>query len=249
MPELRLVSLHVSPWSERARWALDHHRLPYRKEEHMVYLGERKLRRLTGKPRNTVPILVTDGTVLNDSWDIAQYADREGASPSLFPAEHVAEIEAWAKTTDRLLAAGRGLILRALMGDAAALDESLPGNVPGVVRPLLRPVVRGVTRYFMKKYSLGDATREAADLAAVRGVLDEMRALGLARRTVFERFTYADVLLATTLQGVSPVADRHLRLRPATRRVWTRDALARDYADLLAWRDWVYDAHRRPPPS
>src|ERR1700677_1226584 len=125
MPELRLVSLHVSPWSERARWALDHHRLPYRKEEHVVYLGERKLRRLTGKPRNTVPILVADGTVLNDSWDIAQYADREGASPSLFPAEHVAEIEAWAKTTDRLLAAGRGLILRALMGDAAALDESL----------------------------------------------------------------------------------------------------------------------------
>jgi glutathione S-transferase len=80
-------------------------------------------------------------------------------------------------------------------------------------------------------------------------VLDEMRALGLVRRTVFESFTYADVLLATSLQGISPVADRHLPVRPATRRAWTRDAVARDYADLLAWRDWLYDTHRRAPPS
>jgi glutathione S-transferase len=249
MPDLRLLSLHVSPWSERVRWALDHHRLAYRKEEHLVFLGERKLRRLTGKPHNTVPVLVADGVVLSDSWDIARYVDAEGASPSLFPAAHVAEIEAWARTTDRLLEAGRGLIIRALMADRQALDEALPGPVPAALRPLMRPVVRGVTRYFAKKYAVGDPAREAGELAAVRAVLDQMRALGLAQRTVFETFTYADVLLASALQGISPVADRHLRLRPATRRVWTRDALARDYADLLAWRDWVYDAHRRPPPS
>ncbi|MGD0529552.1 MAG: glutathione S-transferase N-terminal domain-containing protein [Polyangiaceae bacterium] len=248
-PALRLVTLHVSPWSERARWALDHHRLAYRKEEHLVYLGEGKLRRLTGKARNTVPILVADGQVLTDSWDIARYADRlgreRGASPSLFPEEHLGVIEGWAKKTDRLLQAGRGLVMRALARDPEALDESLPGPVPRAVRPLLRPVVRGVTRYFTRKYDLGGDEREAVELVTVRGVLDEMRALGLAGRTVLGSFSYADIALASALQGISPVADRHWPLRPATRRVWTREAVAKEYADLLAWRDWVYDTHRR----
>ena len=30
-PQLQLYSLFLSPWSERARWVLEHHELPYRK--------------------------------------------------------------------------------------------------------------------------------------------------------------------------------------------------------------------------
>ena len=40
----RLVSLKVSPWSERAKWALDHQRLSYQVVEHAPFLGERRLR-------------------------------------------------------------------------------------------------------------------------------------------------------------------------------------------------------------
>jgi hypothetical protein len=42
--ERKLVSLHVSPWSERAKWALDHHRLAYTVVEHVPIAGERRLR-------------------------------------------------------------------------------------------------------------------------------------------------------------------------------------------------------------
>src|SRR5579864_5859577 len=79
----RLVSLNVSPWTERAKWALDHHRLTYEVTEHLPILGERRLRRLVGpgKPRATVPVLVAGTEVVSESWDIAVYADREGEGP------------------------------------------------------------------------------------------------------------------------------------------------------------------------
>ncbi len=57
-------------------------------------------------------------------------------------------------------------------------------------------------------------------------------------------FSYADIVMATLLQGVSPVADRFLALGPATRAAWTREGLAREYADLLEWRDRLYEAKR-----
>ncbi len=62
-------------------------------------------------------------------------------------------------------------------------------------------------------------------------------------------FTYADIVMATMLQGILPVADRFLRLGPATRAAWTREDIAREYADLIAWRDEVYEAERQARPS
>ena len=69
----KLVTLSVSPWSERARWALDHHGLVYEVVPHMPILGERRLRRIVGpdKPRATVPVLFAGSEVLTESWDIA----------------------------------------------------------------------------------------------------------------------------------------------------------------------------------
>lgn len=250
MADLRFVSLHVSPWSERARWALDHHRLAYREEEHVVFFGEGKLRRITGKRRNTVPILVADGVVLDESWDIARYADNSGASGTLFPEAKLAEIERVRELVDTHLRAGRGLLVRALMEDDAALDASLPKPVPKAIRPLLRPIVRRVTRYLADKHGVTDPAREAEEKATIRRFLGEMRAMGLAPgRTVLGAFSYADVLLATALQGILPVADRHLRLPSAIRRIWTKSDLAQEFPDLIAWRDWVYDMYRRAQPS
>ena len=57
-------------------------------------------------------------------------------------------------------------------------------------------------------------------------------------------FSFADVAMAVALQFVEPVADRYIRLGPATRRAWTNERFRHDYADLLAWRDMVYELHR-----
>ena len=87
----------------------------------------------------------------------------------------------------------------------------------------------------------------AAPIAVMRAAFERMRQ-ALSKTTPYHlgSFSYADVVMATCLQGVSPVADRYLRLGPATRKAWTHEELASEIPDLLAWRDKLYELHRKP---
>jgi len=240
-----LVLLPYSPWSERARWALDHHRLAYQTIVHAPVIGERRLRKLVaGRVRPaTVPVLIEGETVLTDSWDIAAHADRVGAGPALLGEGRVEEAKRWAGVCDAAMGGGRALVVAGLLRTPAALDESMPPAVPRWIRVLSRPVNRWGTGWFGRKYGVslaGVADHEAtlrAGLAAVRA--------GLAGADyLLGGFTYADIAAATLLQGVSPVADRYIPMGPATRTVWTQPGLAAEFADLLAWRDEIYSRHR-----
>jgi glutathione S-transferase len=50
--------------------------------------------------------------------------------------------------------------------------------------------------------------------------------------------------MAVMLQFVEPVSDRFIPLDPRTRRAWQDPVLAREYTDLLEWRDGLYERHR-----
>ena len=242
------VLLRISPFSERARWALDHHKVPYQPIDHMPVLGEKRLRRLVGpdKPRATVPVLVLpDGTLLTESWDIALHADREGSGTKLIPADKQAEIRTWNDRADAVMATGRALIAEGMQRSTGAIDESLPRGVPGFLRPLLRPVGRYAMGQFGRKYGVSPEDLSAR-LARMRAPLVQLReALGTAGEYVLGTFSYADIVMATCIQGVAPVADRFIRLGPETRKVWTQPALAAEFPDLVAWRDRLYEKHRR----
>lgn len=243
-----LVLLSLSPWSERARWAFDHHRLAYTRIDHAPVLGERRLRKIVGRRDGrpaTVPVLVDGDTVLTDSWDIAQYADRLGSGPKLLPAEHAAEIRRWNDLADRTMAHGRALVVAGLLADPDALDESMPPGVPKLVRVLARPVNRLGTKWFARKYGV-DITDLAPHEAAIREGLAALRAGLGGNDYLLGGFTYADIVLTNLLQAVVPVADEYMQVGPATRRTWTHPALAREFADLVQWRDDLYRRHRRP---
>jgi glutathione S-transferase len=241
----QLVSLHVSPWSERARWALDHHKLDYEKIEHVPFIGERRLRKLSGnKPRATAPILIADGEVISDSWDIALYADRVGQGSKLILEERKAEIRRWNEMVDRTMSECRGLVTAQLLESPAALDETLPDAVPSFLRPILRPSARFGAHWFAKKYGLR-LEDTAGPLATYRAALSDVRGALGGRQYLLESFSYADVVVASLLQGVSPAPDRFWRLGAATRRAWTRTDLAAEFTDLVSWRDRLYEAHRR----
>lgn len=242
---LRLVVLPVSPYSERARWALDHHRLAYETVTHVPYLGERRLRKLVGpdKPKATVPVLLTGEATLTDSWDIARFADRTGSGTKLIPAEREAEIRDWNVRADDTMARARGLVVAGMMGSRAALDESHPPTMPRFVRPLARPVARRAMRWFARKHGVNPAD-QAGPRAAVRALLVELRSALGGRPYLTGSFSYADIVMASALQGVSPVADEYIPLGPATRAVWTQPELAAEFSDLVAWRDRLYERHR-----
>jgi glutathione S-transferase len=245
----KLVSLNVSPWSERAKWALDHHGLAYEVVEYMPVVGEGRLRRLVGpgKPRATVPVLLADAEVLSDSWDIAVYADREGKGDKLIPPEHEATVRTWAALADEAANAARAMVLAGILASGAALDEQGPPYVPAWLRPVLRPIARKLTMAFVRKYDLRLEDGEA-QTRVVRAALDRLRSALAGSPHLLGSFSYADIVMVGLIQNVLPVADRFLKIGPATRAVWTQPALAAEYADLVAWRDGLYESQRRRSP-
>jgi glutathione S-transferase len=243
----RLIVLPQSPWSERARWALDHHGLGYRLIEHVPFLGERRLRRLVGHPkgRATVPVLLAAGEVFANSWDIACYADREGRGEKLIPADVESEAQRWNGIAEQAMIAARALTVHGLLASGQALQESLPAGTPGFLRPVLRPLARYGTKWFARKYALNLGDTETPK-RALREALEQLRKAIIGSGYVLARFSYADIVMASVLQAVVPVSDRYLRLGPATRGAWTQADMAAAYDDLVAWRDGLYERHRLP---
>src|SRR6185503_16750853 len=65
MPNLELIELYPSPFSERVRWALELKGLPYRRTAYVPLAGEEEHKRKTGIA--TAPVLIADGEVIGDS--------------------------------------------------------------------------------------------------------------------------------------------------------------------------------------
>src|SRR5881394_1648957 len=114
-----LISLSYSPWSEKARWALDHRGVEYRTEEYTPMLGEPALRVRTRKLRGTisVPVLLGEGKAIFDSLAIARRADELGGGAVLFPEGRGAEIDDWNAKSEAAMSAGRALLLKVLARD------------------------------------------------------------------------------------------------------------------------------------
>jgi glutathione S-transferase len=250
MPEL--LALVYSPWSEKARWALDVRRVPYRYRHYQPLIGEPalrvKLRRLTG--RVSVPVLtLDDGRVLADSADIARWADGQGEGPRLFPPEHAAAVDRFIALSERALAAGRALSLQRMLADDEALTEMLPRPLRALGSVASRIGALGIART-IRKYG-GDIGDLEAHRQTLRGALDEIRATlaqaprGEGPQTLLGSFTFADIAMAQVLVSVEPPASG-LKLGPASRRTFVDPALRAPYADLVTWRDALYRAFRAP---
>lgn len=242
-----LVYLPYSPWSEKARWALDHHGVGYDGRVHVPLSGEPALRlrtrRLTG--RASVPALIADDGVLLDSFDIAQYAEEHGRGASLFPSEHAAAIAEWNARSEAALAAGRKAAFARALDDPATLEEGLAPLLPASLRGPLRFVANGAIAYMRRKYGI-----DQVDDKILVATLDALReAIEHHGRYVLGELSYADLAMAVVLQFVRPVADEHVPLGPATRRTLGDPALASRYPDLIEWRDRLYAQHRRAAPD
>ena len=69
----RLITIPVSHYSEKARWALDYLKVPFRELAHMPPFHRGATKKYGG---TSVPVLVTDTGVATDSTDILRYLDR-----------------------------------------------------------------------------------------------------------------------------------------------------------------------------
>lgn len=240
-----LTALPISPWSEKARWALDHHRIAYRYDAYIPLLGELKLRIRMRKPsgRVTLPVLHDGDAWLTDSFEIARYADRMGSGPPLFPGDKLAEVAEWNRRSEAALSAGRALMMLASADDPAMALPFLPPGVPPALKPFLLPLAKKGVEIFIAKYQMREG--EGSHVAVFEHELDALdKALSGRRYLVGDALSYADIAMAMVLQGISPVDERYMPRLPGDGD--SNGKLKRRYADLIAWRDQLYAQHRHP---
>ncbi len=241
----RLWSLSYSPWSERARWALDHSGAPYQKRSYKPLFDELALRRTLGRWRGpvSVPILETDDGVLDGGLAIAEHAQAHGERP-VIPADQRAAILRWDERASAAMSAGRMCSLVRTLRSPASMAELVPPNMRRVPGKLA--IARAGIRRTMRKYSPvtpGDpnAALEAA-LAELREGLDAGHETDGVRH-LLPTFGYADMSMAQMLAFVEP-PKTHLRIGDATRQTYRDGALAERFADLVEWRDALYQRFR-----
>lgn len=237
---LRLYAMPYSPWSERARWALLHHRFTFDEITHTPLVGELALRlrarKLAGKV--TVPLLRDGKTVVMDSLRIAEWADGRGRGTRLFPEGRAGDIARLNERAEAVFRAGRVKLLQIGKDSDEAAREFLPPPLRAL--PFAAASSRLGSSFIARKHGARDMD--------VQGILRdgflEIRKLLEGRAFVFESFSYGDILAATALQFLKPVDSRYIPLGPHTREALTDAALVHEFADLVAWRDALYAAHR-----
>jgi glutathione S-transferase len=128
---LRLVTIPISHYCEKARWALERAGMEYREERHVQGVHQLAARRAGGGI--TVPVLVTPEGAIGESGEILAWVD-ERLDPELrlFPAERAERAEALAlcrRLDEQLGPSGRRLMYVNMFG---LRDRLLSFNNVGV---------------------------------------------------------------------------------------------------------------------
>jgi glutathione S-transferase len=243
-----LYGLSPSPWTERARWALDHHGVAYDYHEHVPMLGEVLLRAKARSAKASVPLLADGDQVVMGSVAIARHADRVGRGKALFPEGKEEEIASWVDRAERMMDVGRAWLVKRMLKSKDAQIEQLPPFIPGPLRSVSAPTAALGLKFLAKKYGVPEDV-DAEVERTLRPLLQELRT-GIRQHQKVDgptwlaggAFSVIDLVLATTMQVVRPHVSA--KLGPATREAWTNVALVADFGDLLEWRDAIYAAHR-----
>jgi glutathione S-transferase len=192
----RLITIGASHYCEKARWALQRTGFPFVEEMHPPILSTLATLRHGGK--RTVPVLITENSVLADSTDILEHADRH-ANGALYgeTKEERADAKELEDLYDRRLGPHTRRIVYWHLLDAPAFKDVFAGGLTRgqnvafrVFRPLLKATIRrglGVT----EKGAIKSRER-------VKEIFDgvEKRLADGRRYLLGERFTAADLTFA-----------------------------------------------------
>jgi glutathione S-transferase len=198
-PACVLITIPISHYCEKARWALDHAGVAYRERAHLQMIHWIAVRRAGGG--TTVPVLVCGDRVLAESADIVDEADaRAPPGRRLYPddPDAAAEVRALERDFDQRLGPhGRLWMYNGLRGRRDLAIAYGCTGVPAWERFALRVgygvIVRGIDRFL----DITPAAAARSD-AEVRAVFDSVaERLDDGRRYLCgEAFTAADLTFA-----------------------------------------------------
>ncbi|MHB8745958.1 MAG: glutathione S-transferase family protein [Gammaproteobacteria bacterium] len=202
MASLRLITIPMSHYCEKARWALDRLGIDYVEERHLQGFHYPRTYWVSGGPN--VPVLIDGNAVISDSTAILQHLDRYAAADrELYPTQqHLrAQVEAFEERFDEELGVDsrRWVYFHMLPTPAQALRIAGQG-VPLLERALAPLFYPFLARFITRRLGVY-ADEVAAGLARSQHLIDALDGL-LAdgrRYLVGDRFTAADLALACML--------------------------------------------------
>jgi glutathione S-transferase len=200
-----LITIPISHYCEKARWALDRAGISYQERAHLQVLHWFPVRRAGGK--KTAPVLVWGDRVLTDSADIVEEASAK-APPGrgLFPDDPAAAAEVRTLQGDfdaRLGPEGRRWMYNALRGRRDIAIAYGCTGVPAWERRGL-PFAYPVASRIIDRYLDVTPATAARSEAEVRATFDEVAARLSDGRPYLcgERFSAADLTFAALAAAV-----------------------------------------------
>jgi len=193
-----LITVPLSHFCEKARWALDHAGVEYREEPHAPLLSRFATRRAAG---GSVPVLIHGDELLIDSTDILVHIDALRGGDWLYPREAVArsEVDALEEIFDTQLGPhARRWIYAQLLPDKRLVRSLWARGVPRSEARLV-PLIAPLARYFVRKgyrVTPGSAERSLDRVNAIFKDVGDRLADG-REYLVAGRFTAADLTFAS----------------------------------------------------
>ena len=204
-PPCVLITIPISHYCEKARWALDRTGIRYREQAHLQLIHWLAARRAGGG--TTVPVLVCGDRVLADSADIVDEADANAPQGQrLYPDDPgaAAEVRALQRDFDANLGPhGRRWMYNEMRGRRDLAVAYACTGVPNWERRVLPLAYPAVTRVIDRFLDI-TATTAAQSEAQVRMVFDKVAKRLSDDRPYLcgDRFTAADLTFAALAASV-----------------------------------------------
>jgi len=202
---LRLITIPISHYCEKARWALERADMPYREERHVQGVHQVVARRVSGGI--TVPVLVTPDGAIGESAEILAWVDeRTPPEHRLFPSESGErdEVERLCRRLDEGLGPrGRRLMYIHMLADPKLALRFNNAGVPGWEDRFIRYGWPVAQRYVKRVLGIRPGI-EVEDEAAVFDELDYVAELISDGRPYLcgEQFSAADLTFAALSASV-----------------------------------------------
>jgi glutathione S-transferase len=241
-----LWHLEVSPYNEKARWALDYKGIPHVRKAPLPGFHGFFALALTRGGQRRLPVLRLDGKTIGDSTAIIAALEQRTPDPSLYPEDPVERERALALEEyfdEEVAPAQRTVNWYHLLDDSHATAEAVAGysgptrtRVLQTLLPVMRPIVR-------RDYKVSESHAASAE-RTLRGALDHIETeLQPSGYLVGEHFSVADLTAAALFTPLLAPPGR--QYQPEI----SEPALLELRAELHdrpggAWIDEMYARHR-----